>query len=196
MTGKIPEPIPARQHKVFTEMERSAAITMLAVSGYDFTGTAEKIGVSIGTLKSWNKDDRNNRSIPSMIEGAIKQLLNSMPTEWTGNTWAVALGILMDKWLLLRGDPTVRSESIIHSIIDGMPGMTEDDKAEIVRQAEYILEESKASDDESKMIEEKIAEAKRMEDKYAARVIDQTGIIEAEFNDDGLPELPGEETTI
>ena len=59
-------------------------------------------------------------------------MLLVIPDSWSGTDWAIALGILMDKWLLLQGQPTNRTETIF-TALEQMP---DDELDEIIRQFE------------------------------------------------------------
>lgn len=122
-----------------SDFEKAAGILLLSVNKNDYAKTAEMLGVSEQTIRDWEKLNlTKNLAIPVMLEIAIKKLLEMMPTTWTGNTWAVAFGILMDKWLLVNGQPTQRTESIL-SNIDELP---QEQKDAVLAEAEAIIREA------------------------------------------------------
>ena len=118
----------------YSDVEASEAMIRLAINKGDYDKTAEQTCVSVRTLKRWAKL-APKRGVPDLLERAIERMLMVIPTEWTGNQWAVAIGILMDKWLLLQGQPTSRMESVIRQLGE----MTEDEYGDIVAEAERIL---------------------------------------------------------
>ncbi|MFH1605529.1 MAG: hypothetical protein ABIH03_16665 [Pseudomonadota bacterium] len=124
----------------YSDVERAEAIVRLAVNQYDFEKTAEQTGVSIRSLRGWAKNSPK-KGIPELLERAIERMLMVIPKNMTGNEWAIALGILMDKWLLMRGQATVRTESVSRQISE----LNNDDYAEVIAEAERILAETAGS---------------------------------------------------
>jgi hypothetical protein len=47
-------------------------------------------------------------------------MLMIIPEKWNGQDWAIAIGILIDKWQLTRGEPTSRAETI-WKVLEAMP---------------------------------------------------------------------------
>lgn len=124
--------------KYHSDFDRAAGVMLLARNKMDYQLTAEMVGVSVETIRNWEKESfAKNEAIPVMLENAIKKLLEMMPTKWTGNTWAIAFGILMDKWLLVNGQPTQRTESTLVNL-DELP---EDQKDDVIAEAERIIAE-------------------------------------------------------
>ena len=119
-----------------SDYERAAGVLLLATNKQDYAKTADMLNVSEQTIRNWEKESLSkNVAIPVMLEMAIKKLLEMMPDKWTGNSWAVAFGIMMDKWLLVNGQPTQRTETMFGDL-DNLP---EDEKDNIVREAERII---------------------------------------------------------
>ena len=118
------------------DFERAAGVLLLATNNQNYKLTADQLGVSESTIRNWEKESlTRNIALPFMLEMTLKKLLEMMPDIWTGNSWAVAFGILMDKWLLVNGQPTQRTESIFGEI-DNLP---QEEKDSIVREAERII---------------------------------------------------------
>lgn len=122
----------------YSDKQKAEALIRLAVNGNDFKKTAGELGIPFSTLWRWDKNEniRENENkkivieneidqkvtldIPTQLEVALGHLLSLIPTSWDGNAWAVAVGILTDKWQLLRGGPTQRLE-MIFQMMDQMP---------------------------------------------------------------------------
>lgn len=115
------------------------AIIRLAVNKYDYKKTAEQLAIPEMTLRRWEKNENViKKSVPELLERAIERLLMVIPPDMKGQDWAIALGILMDKWLLIQGEPTNRTESLFRGIKD----ITPDDRNAIIQEAERILAEA------------------------------------------------------
>lgn len=122
--------------KYYSDFERAAGVLLLAVNQKDYKKTADMLGVSDTTIRNWEKESLTKKlEIPIMLELAIRKLLENMPDKWNGNAWAVAFGIMMDKWLLVNGQPTSRSESLFSSV-ENLP---EEEKDAVIREAENII---------------------------------------------------------
>lgn len=120
-----------------SDFEKAAGIMLLSVNKNDYAKTAEMLGVSEQTVRDWEKLNlTKNLAIPVMLEIAIKKLLEMMPTTWNGNSWAVAFGILMDKWLLVNGQPTERTENLV----SGVNELPTDERDAVIREAESIIQ--------------------------------------------------------
>lgn len=128
-----------RGTKYHSDYEKAAGVLLLSINQNDYAKTAEMLGVTSVTIHNWEKETLSKKlAIPQMIEIAIHKLLENMPTTWTGNSWAVAFGIMMDKWLLVNGQPTERKESILANV-DELP---EDKKDAVIAEAERIIAEA------------------------------------------------------
>jgi hypothetical protein len=68
-------------------------------------------------------------------------MLMTIPTTWKGNDWAIALGILMDKWLLIQGKATNRSENVF-SWLSNLPN---EELNELVKEFEQAANGAGAS---------------------------------------------------
>lgn len=136
MTGKRGTKTGATYHSDF---ERAAGIILLGVNKQNYEKTAEMLGVSEQTIRNWEKESlTKNLAIPMMLEMTIKKLLEMMPTTWSGNSWAVAFGILMDKWLLVNGQPTQRTETFIGDL----DNLSDREKEDVLREAERIINDA------------------------------------------------------
>jgi hypothetical protein len=121
----------------YSDAEVTEAMIRLAVNKYDYEKTAEQTGVNERTLRRWDKN-ATKKGVPELLERAIERLLMVIPSDMKGNDWAVTLGILLDKWLLIQGEPTNRTESLIR----GLKEVTPDDRDAIIREAERIIAEA------------------------------------------------------
>lgn len=135
------KPGPKRGTKYHNEFEQAAGLILLAQNGNDYEATAKQIGVSIDTLLYWQKKSSDKKeALPILLEAAIKKMLDMMPDKWTGNSWAVAFGIMMDKWLLVNGQPTARTENT--TLISDLDNLTEKEKDDVLIEAERIIREA------------------------------------------------------
>lgn len=117
----------------YSDTFKQEALICLALNKYNYAKAADSVGVPIRTLRRWDKDVAKN-SVPELLERAIEHLLASIPT-LRGQDWAIALGILMDKWLLLQGMPTQRTEGIWKRIEQ----MNDTELDDVLAEAERIL---------------------------------------------------------
>jgi hypothetical protein len=108
-------------YKKYSDLQVGEALIRLAINRYDFDKTAEETGITARTLRNWEKDFAK-KGVFELLERAIERMLMVIPTEWKGNEWAIALGILIDKYQLMQGEPTSRSESIFRIHIPQLAG--------------------------------------------------------------------------
>lgn len=135
-TGKITLP-------KYSDAYRTEAMVRLAVNRYDYAKTAEEMGgVTVRSLRNWEKQFPKN-TVPELLDRAIERLLMAIPTKFKGQEWAVALGILFDKWFLMQGEPTQRTESIVHGYRD----LTDEEREIVVERAREYLGISRGSGD-------------------------------------------------
>jgi len=121
----------------YSDEYRTEAMVRLAINSFDYEKTAEEMGgVTVRSLRNWEKQFPK-KTVPQLLDRAIERLLMSIPTEWKGQEWAVALGILFDKWLLVQGEPTQRTESIVHGYSD----LTDEERELVATRAREIIAE-------------------------------------------------------
>ena len=118
----------------YSDAERAEAVIKLAVNKYNYQKTADAVGVPIRTLRRWDKSIPK-KGVGDLLERAIQRLLMALPEKMSGKDWAITLGILMDKWFLMQGEPTERTESIVH----GYKDCTDDEKQAVVERARELL---------------------------------------------------------
>jgi hypothetical protein len=106
-------------YKKYSDQQIAETMIILAVNRYDFDKTAEQTGISKSTLKRWGKLEPK-KTVPDLLDRAIERMLMVIPENWNGKDWAIALGILLDKYQLLRGEPTQRTESIM-KFLENLP---------------------------------------------------------------------------
>jgi hypothetical protein len=95
----------------YSDTEKVEALIRLAINKYDYQKTANETGLLVRTLRRWDKSVPK-KGIADLLERAIGRLLMTIPDNMDGQHWAVAVGILMDKWLLINGQATSRTENI------------------------------------------------------------------------------------
>lgn len=120
----------------YSDLEQTEAMIKLAFNKGDYDKTAADTGVSESTLKRWSKMTPK-KGVAELLERAIERLLMAIPEKMDANQWAIALGILMDKWLLIQGQATSRTELMRVLRIE-----SEDELSAVIREAERILTES------------------------------------------------------
>lgn len=125
----------------YSDGEKAEALIRLAVNKYDYDLTAEQTGISAKQIRRWDKLVPKN-GVADLLERAISRMLMAIPAEMRGNDWAIALGILLDKWLLIQGEPTSRTESIERRLGD-LPASELDS---VIAEAERIIAEAAGRD--------------------------------------------------
>lgn len=124
----------------YSDGEKAEAMIRLAINRYDFYTTSNQTGIPPQTLRRWN-NNVPKKSIADLLDRAISRMLSVIPTDMTGNEWAIALGILLDKWLILQGEPTSRSENINHQL----DNLEADEYERVIAEAETIIASAKSS---------------------------------------------------
>jgi hypothetical protein len=123
-----------RQHE-YSDAQVTEALVTLALCKHDYKLASEKTGISPKQLQRWN-ESRRPRTVPELLEWTLAQVLMRVPDDWNGRDWAVAVGILLDKWLLLQGQATERSEMLVRDVAL----LTEAERMELLAEANRILE--------------------------------------------------------
>lgn len=121
----------------YSKQFRTEALVRLALSRYDYEATAEQVGVAPNTLRNWERQFPKV-SVPELLSRALETLLARVPENMTGDDWSVAVGILMDKYLLLQGEATSRSE-VISRIEEQLPEDA-DERQAILDEARQFVE--------------------------------------------------------
>ena len=138
--GRMPT---GRPNHIYSDAEKAEALMQLALNGNDAHKTGKQLGISYKSLLSWKRatPKLTMASVEEAIEKALSQLLAQIPQQMAGKDWAIAVGILTDKWLLLRGQPTSRTESISRKVHD----LDDEQYSAAVAEAERILAEATRS---------------------------------------------------
>jgi hypothetical protein len=103
-------------YKKYSDAFRNEAMIKLAINKFNYDKTAKDLGdVTPRTLRNWEKNFVKN-GVPELLERAIKRMLMIIPSNMRGDDWAIAIGILMDKWLLMQGQATSRTETILSTL--------------------------------------------------------------------------------
>tara|TARA_Y100000310_G_C20078403_1_gene532646 strand:- start:98 stop:502 length:405 start_codon:yes stop_codon:yes gene_type:complete len=118
----------------YSDAEKAEALICLALNKHSYEKTAEQTGISDRSLRRFAKTATKN-GVPQLLERAIERLLMLIPENLGGQDWAITLGILMDKWLLLQGLPTERTEGILRRIEE----MHDTELDDVLTEAERIL---------------------------------------------------------
>lgn len=118
-------------YKKYSDAQIGEALVLLAINKYDFAQTSEILNIPAGTLRRWDRDIPK-KGVADLLDRAIERLLIQIPSDWKGKDWAAGLGILMDKWLLVQGKATNRSENIFGWLQE----IPEDELDELIREIE------------------------------------------------------------
>ena len=124
----------------YSDQEIVEALIQLAVNKYNFQKTAAELGLVENTLRRWAKDNKRPGVAP-LLERAVEHLLSTIPTNMNGQEWAVALGILLDKWLLFTGRATSRTESVVRKFEE----MEDQELENVLAEASRIIDEASRS---------------------------------------------------
>ena len=124
----------------YSDLQQAEALVKLAINQGDYDKTAEDTGISRRTLIRWAKV-APKKGVAELLERAIERLLMVIPKDMDGQEWAVALGILFDKWLLIQGEPTSRTETIERKLEE----LDEDEYSSVIREAEAIIRAASSS---------------------------------------------------
>jgi len=118
----------------YSDALKTEAIIRLAINKFDYEKTAQQMQVTSRSLRNWERNF-TKKGIPELLNRAIERMLMVIPETWSGHDWAIAIGILMDKWLLLQGEPTQRTENLINTF----EALSDDDRRAIVEEAQKII---------------------------------------------------------
>ena len=121
-------------YKKYSDNQITESVIRLAVNKYDYELTSEQLGIPSRTLRRWDKDV-TKKGVPELLERAIERMLTAIPANWSGHDWAIALGILMDKWLLLQGEPTERTENWVKHFEE----LTDDERHAVIEEAQELV---------------------------------------------------------
>lgn len=126
----------------YSDGEIAEALIRLGINKYDFDLTAEQTSISKSTIKRWARN-APKKSVGDLLDRAIQRMLMVIPKNMNAKDWAIALGILMDKWLLMQGEPTERTESLVRGIKDLEP----EERELVVEEAKKLIESLGAGSD-------------------------------------------------
>jgi len=126
-------------YKEYSDAFRAEALIRLAINKYDYDLTAEQIGVTARSLRNWEKVFPK-KGVAELLDRTIERLLSIIPENMNGHDWAVAIGILMDKWLLLQGEATSRHETITTRL----DNLDADEYERVIAEAENIISAAKS----------------------------------------------------
>lgn len=93
-----------RMGNTYADAYKSAVITLLIKNRLNFRKTSDQTGLDISTLKVWMNEERENGfNIREELENTAYLLLSEVPEMKNGRDWATALGIVLDKLIILYG---------------------------------------------------------------------------------------------
>lgn len=122
----------------YSDGEIAEALIRLAINKYDYHTTCNQTGIPVRTLRRWDKKDPK-KSVVDLLDRAIVRMLSVIPKDMNGQDWAIALGILMDKWLIIQGEPTSRNETVTMQ----MDSLNADEYERVIAEAESIIASAK-----------------------------------------------------
>lgn len=134
------KPLKRVRGKDYDEWTRIEGIIRCAATGNDYDKVGAEMGIPPGTLRSWmaRKSPYKSFTVGLALDRALKQILIKLPAEMNARDWAVAVGILTDKWLLMQGQPTSRTEDITH-MLGTLP---HEGMEEVLEEAQRIIDEA------------------------------------------------------
>ena len=124
----------------YSEAQITEALVTLALCKYDYKAAADKTGISAKQLQNWNESKRP-KTVPEMLEYTIKQVLIRVPETFDSRDWGIVLGILLDKWMVLRGAVAEDGELLTEE----MKLLAEGEKRDLIAEARRILTEATSS---------------------------------------------------
>lgn len=129
-------------YKEVTKDTKRKALELLIETKNNYDFVSSQTGVSIRTLKRWNekrsnllfKANNDASDITELLKTRIKVMIEDEP-ETNKSGWAMAIGIFVDKMLLLEGKPTSRHQNI-SSTVDNA---SDDELDDMIAEAEAIV---------------------------------------------------------
>lgn len=118
----------------YTDAERTEALITLALNKYNWEQASKETGIPVRTLRRWDKSDAK-KTVPELLERTISRLLMKVPWQIPPKDYGIILGILLDKYLLMTGAPTSRSETVLRKL----DGLSDDEWDDIQQEMERIL---------------------------------------------------------
>jgi len=140
----------------YTEAFKVKAVARLYAEGYpDKSGALRKVAddldVTHPTLARWAKGGKSAPSsetirdavfaMEAVLEAEIEKILEQMDAvreKADYRALAIALGIIFDKYQLLRGAPTSRSERVLHD----MRSQSNEDLEKVIQRAEEMAKDA------------------------------------------------------
>lgn len=116
-------------------------LQLLEENDRDFTKTAEATGIHERTIRRWDQErqiEALGQDIPEMLEQVIKNMLSNPPDFNNGQGWGIAVGILIDKLLLVKGKATSR-----HETVSKIQNMTDEEYFKAMEDAEQLLSKAR-----------------------------------------------------
>lgn len=102
---------------------------------------APQLAIPPEDLERWFNNP-SDIEVPEILQAAILWVLTHAPTDFDPRQWAIAMGVLLDKWLLINNKPTQRLEQILTGMLPSETSREEIDA--IIREAQTIIRESAA----------------------------------------------------
>ncbi len=114
-------------YRKYSDEDKAAALTALDLNEGNVNGTARALGMPDRTLQSWHEGSRRiarvaqlrehkKGEIAAQLETIIERMMNKLLGDGVTlenkvdkanlRDIAICFGILIDKWLLLKGEPT------------------------------------------------------------------------------------------
>ena len=131
----------------YSDREKETALILLAHYENDYERTSEETGIAVRTLSRWVSARKAHKkqaddTIEGLLEELIYKVLRNFPDAVNAKDAGVVLGILIDKWLLLRGQPTER----VATILEGFTNLEQDEKDAVIREAQEIIRGARSGD--------------------------------------------------
>ena len=130
-------------YRKIKKAEVESALQVLEENDRDFDKTSQETGIHSRTLRRWDQErqiEALGQDIPEMLETVIKNMLSNPPDFQNGQGWGIAVGILIDKLLLVKGKATSR-----HETVSKIQNMSDEEYMKAIEEAESILNRAKGN---------------------------------------------------
>lgn len=124
MTKNGHKPKRARRARNYSDKEKAAALVVLDFCEGNESEAARRTGIPTNTLREWNLGRNRNEDVAELREEKKANLADSLEklafdlidkVKDSAKAGGVDLGIVIDKMLLLRGEPNSISKDVTHA---------------------------------------------------------------------------------
>ena len=122
----------------YPDRVKAEALILMALNNYNSHVVSEIMNIPASTIRRWNRtlaEDITRIPVQVMIDRTINHLLGHIPQNLSGRDWVEAVSVLMDKWLLMNGLPTNRTQLLGK----GFFGLDDNELALVLTDAQSII---------------------------------------------------------